>query len=143
MKTLNLSLAAALTLFALPLQAQDAAEATYAEIEAAMGGVPGFVKAYPRAGIAGAWALTRDLEFGETALDAKTKALISLAVASQIPCDYCIWADTNGARAAGASDEEIAEAVGMAALTRHWSTIFHGLQIDFEQFKAELSPGQP
>ena len=93
-----------------------------------------------KAFIAGAWALTRDLEFSETtALAPKTKALISLAVAAQIPCQYCIWADTNGAKAAGATDEEIAEAVGMAAHTRHWSTIFNGLQIDFEQFKAEMA----
>jgi hypothetical protein len=26
----------------------------------------------------------------------------------------------------------------MAALTRHWSTIFNGLQVDFEQFKKDM-----
>jgi hypothetical protein len=26
----------------------------------------------------------------------------------------------------------------MAALTRHWSTFFHGMQVDFDQFKMEL-----
>jgi AhpD family alkylhydroperoxidase len=121
--------------------AQDAnamAEQTYKEVEGAIGGVPGFIKMYPKAGIAGAWALTRDLEFGETTLDAKTKALIGIAVAAQIPCDYCVWSDTKAAREAGATDEEIAEAVGMSALTRHWSTVFHGLQIDFETFKTEM-----
>jgi AhpD family alkylhydroperoxidase len=127
---------------AVPAVAQDAAtaaaEATYKEIEAMLGGVPTFAKMYPKAGIAGAWALTRDLEFSETTLDAKTKALIGIAVAAQIPCEFCIWSDTNAAKAAGATDEEIAEAVGMAALTRHWSTIFHGLQLDFATFKQEL-----
>lgn len=68
----------------------------------------------------------------------KTKALISLAVAAQIPCHYCVWADTNTARQAGASNEEIAEAVGMAALTRHWSTLFNGLQVEFDTFKQDL-----
>lgn len=124
-----------------PALAQDtgmAAEETYKEIEAALGAVPTFVKMYPKAGVAGAWALTRDLEFSPTTLDAKTKALIGVAVAAQIPCEYCVWSDTNAARAAGATDEEIAEAVGMAALTRHWSTVFHGLQIDLETFKQEL-----
>jgi AhpD family alkylhydroperoxidase len=71
-------------------------------------------------------------------LDPKVKALISLAVAAQIPCDYCIWADTNSARQAGATDAEIAEAVAIAALTRHWSTIFNGLQVDLETFKREM-----
>ncbi len=120
--------------------ADDAtAEAAYAEIGEAFGTVPTFVKQFPKAAIAGAWAELRDLELSDqTALSPKVKSLISLAVAAQIPCDYCIWADTNSARAAGATDEEIAEAVAMAALTRHWSTVFNGLQVDIDQFKAEL-----
>jgi AhpD family alkylhydroperoxidase len=136
------AIATGLSLFvAQPLLAQDvgaSADETYKEIEAALGGVPTFVKLYPKAGIAGAWALTRDLEFSDTVLDAKTKALIGVAVAAQIPCEFCVWSDSNAARAAGATDEEIAEAVGISALTRHWSTIFHGLQLDFETFKTEL-----
>jgi alkylhydroperoxidase/carboxymuconolactone decarboxylase family protein YurZ len=38
----------------------------------------------------------------------------------------------------GASDEEIGEAVAMAGLTRNWSTLFNGLQVDFAQFKKDL-----
>lgn len=114
------------------------AEAAYQDIEATLGGVPSFIKAYPKAGVAGAWAELKGLQFSETALDAKTKALIGIAVAAQIPCNYCVWSDTNTAKAAGATDEEIAEAVTMAALTRHWSTFFHGMQVDFDQFKMEL-----
>lgn len=128
-----------------PVHADDVdaeASATYADIEAVFGGVPSFIMQYPKTGVAGAWAQLKGLEFGETALDAKTKALIGIAVAAQVPCHYCVWADTNTARAAGASDEEIGEAVAIAALTRHWSTFFHGMQVDFEQFKAELG-GEP
>ncbi len=117
----------------------DAAAAAYAEVEQALGGVPEFVKRFPKAGIAGAWAEERDLEMSDaTALSPKEKALISLAVAAQIPCQYCVWLDTRTARAAGASDEEVSEAVAMAALTRHWSTVFAGLAIDFDQFKADF-----
>jgi AhpD family alkylhydroperoxidase len=122
--------------------AEDAAasaEATYSDIAATVGGVPGFVKAFPKAGVAGAWAETKGLLFSETALPAKTKALISLAVAAQIPCHYCVWSDTEDAKRAGATQEEIAEAVAVAALTRHWSTFFNGMQIDFETYKRELS----
>ncbi len=114
------------------------AQAAYDEIQGALGDVPGFVRMYPPAGIAGAWTLTRDLQYGETSLDAKTKALISLAVAAQIPCGYCVWSDTRDALAAGATEDQIHEAVAIAGLTRHWSTIFNGYQIDFAQFRREL-----
>jgi AhpD family alkylhydroperoxidase len=119
--------------------ATSSPDETYADIEATLGGVPGFVKLFPKAGIAGAWAELKSIELSEdTALSPKVKSLISLAVAAQIPCNYCIWADTMSARQAGATDEEIAEAVAMSALTRHWSTFFNGMQIDFEQFKKDL-----
>lgn len=127
---------------ALPASAGDAgssAATTYAEIEQTLGGVPDFVRRFPKAGIAGAWAELRDLEFSDqTALSPKVKSLISLAVAAQIPCHYCVWADTQGARRAGATEDEIAEAVAMSAITRHWSTVFNGLQVDFDQFKKDL-----
>ncbi|MCB1381002.1 MAG: carboxymuconolactone decarboxylase family protein [Alphaproteobacteria bacterium] len=114
-------------------------EATYADIEKTIGGVPSFVKQVPRAAIGGAWLELKELELSDTtALPPKTKVLISLAVAAQIPCTYCVWADTNTARQLGATDEEIGEAVAMAGLTRNWSTLFNGLQVDFDQFKKEM-----
>ena len=44
-----------------------------------------------------------------------TARLIGLAVSSQIPCAYCIYADTADARIFGATDEEIKEAIMFAA----------------------------
>ena len=129
------------TLFApLPALADDAkVQATMDDIQATMGGVPTFIGTVSKAALPGLWTQLKELELSEdTALDPKTKALISLAVAAQIPCTYCVWSDTNSARAAGASDEEIAEAVAIAGLTRNWSTIFNGMQVDFETFKKEL-----
>jgi AhpD family alkylhydroperoxidase len=115
------------------------AEAAYADIGKTLGGVPSFVKQFPKAGIAGAWAELKGLQFSnETALSAKEKALISLAVAAQIPCSYCIYDDTLAAKRAGASEQEIQEAVAISALTRHWSTVLNGLQIDLAQFKKEV-----
>ena len=70
-----------------------------------------------------------------TALDGKTKELIGLAVAAQIPCEYCIYFPTEFARVNGATEQEIEEAVGMAAMTRTGSTLLHGLQVDPAQFK--------
>jgi AhpD family alkylhydroperoxidase len=136
------ALVGAIVLGAAPALAQDAAasaEAAYKDMEQTMGGVPSFMKMFPKAGVAGAWAEVKAIEFSkDTALTPKEKSLISLAVAAQIPCQYCIWADTKDAKEAGATDEEIAEAVTMAALTRHWSTIFNGLQVDFDTFKKEM-----
>src|SRR3569623_1651979 len=94
------------------------------DITQTFGTVPTFVKQLPKSALAALWLQERDLEVNpNTALDAKTKALISLAVASQIPCQYCIWSDTMGAKQAGATEQEIAEAVAMAGLRRSYSTL--------------------
>lgn len=45
------------------------------------------------------------------ALDGKTKQLIALGVAAQIPCVYCVYGHTKLAKAAGATDAQIKEAV--------------------------------
>ncbi|RVC73213.1 carboxymuconolactone decarboxylase family protein [Mesorhizobium sp. M4A.F.Ca.ET.022.05.2.1] len=127
-----------LTLASAPAQADDY-DAAIKDIQSTMGGVPSFVKQFPKAGLPGAWAEVKAIELSDkTALPPKVKSLISLAVAAQIPCNYCIWSDTQVAKRAGATDEEIQEAVAMAAITRHWSTIFNGMQVDFEQFKKEM-----
>lgn len=115
------------------------ADDTRAEIDKTLGFTPDFVKSLPDSALPGLWAETRDLEFSEgTALDPKTKALISLAVAAQIPCSYCIAMDTATARSNGATDAEIGEAVAIAGMTRNWSTIFNGLQVDLETFKKQF-----
>jgi len=109
-----------------PGAAQDAsAAATYRDIEQTLGSVPGFFRQFPEAGIAGA----------KTRLDGKTKELIGLAVASQIPCQYCIYFHTAAAKANGATDEEVREAVAMSAIVRHWSTVLNGMQTDLAAFK--------
>lgn len=112
---------------------------TYKEIEATLGVVPSHMKAYPQTAIAGAWAMTKGLLLSENnALEPKVKSLINLAVAAQIPCQYCIWLETKFARQQGATDAEVAEAVAQAAYVRHWSTVINGMQIDFETFKDEF-----
>jgi len=121
--------------------AQDlpSVEDTYKEIEATFGVVPSHVRMYPKSAVAGAWAMTKGLLTDQgNALEPKVKSLINLAVAAQIPCRYCIWLETKMAKAQGATAEEVAEAVAQAAYVRHWSTVIHGMQIDFETFKTEF-----
>jgi AhpD family alkylhydroperoxidase len=60
------------------------------------------------------------------ALDGKTKQLIALGVAAQIPCAYCVAAHTKMAKAAGATDAQIKEAIATAALVRFNSTMLNG-----------------
>jgi AhpD family alkylhydroperoxidase len=60
------------------------------------------------------------------ALDGKTKQLIALGVAAQIPCAYCVFAHTKAAKAAGATDAQIKEAIATAALIRFNSTMLNG-----------------
>jgi AhpD family alkylhydroperoxidase len=117
-------------------RAQDAsAQATYRDIEQTLGSVPGFFKQFPEAGIAGAWSEFKSVQLNaKTKLDGKTKELIGLAVAAQVPCQYCVYFHTAAAKANGATDEEVREAVAMAAITRHWSTVLNGMQTDMASF---------
>ena len=71
-------------------------------------------------------------------IDAKTRELIALGVAAQIPCGYCVYVHKKNAMAEGASDEEVREAVAIAAHVRHWSTVLNGMGYDFEAFKTEI-----
>jgi len=60
------------------------------------------------------------------ALDAKTKAILALAVSHTIPCPYCIDAWTTGALKLGATPEELAEAIQVTASIKAGATLaFH------------------
>ena len=143
LKTLSLAAIAfaALVQFGSPAAAQDTskAEAAYADIKATFGVVPTHMQRYPSQAIAGAWEMTKGLLFDPSnTLEPKVKSLIGLAVAAQIPCQYCIWVETKFAKAQGATDAEVSEAVAQAGYVRMWSTVINGLQIDFDTFKAEF-----
>ncbi|GGX89306.1 hypothetical protein GCM10007160_15840 [Litchfieldella qijiaojingensis] len=97
-----------------------------------------FSETYPEHGLQSALEARSALENEQAVLDAKTRELISLAVAAQIPCAYCSYAHTKGARAQGASEAEIREAVAAAAQVRHWSTVLNGMQYDLDAFKSEF-----
>ena len=71
-------------------------------------------------------------------LDSKTRELIALGVAAQIPCIYCVYVHDKKARALGASDAEVREDVATAAHVRHWSTVLNGMAYDFDAFKKEF-----
>ncbi|WP_377102419.1 carboxymuconolactone decarboxylase family protein [Rugamonas violacea] len=57
----------------------------------------------------------------------KYRELISIAVALTTQCSYCIDAHTKNAARAGATREEIAEAVFIASALRAGAAVGHGL----------------
>jgi len=116
------------------------AAATRAEIQKTFGFLPGFMKQMPDALLPGFWQEMSGLEMNpNTALPGKVKELISLGVAAQIPCEYCIYAHTQFGKLNQASDAEVGEAIAVAALTRHWSTFINGMAPDEQKFRAEIA----
>jgi AhpD family alkylhydroperoxidase len=63
--------------------------------------------------------------FAAGALDAKTKQLIAVAVAHVTQCPYCIKGHTRAAQRAGATAQELMEAVWVAAEMRAGGAYAH------------------
>ena len=63
--------------------------------------------------------------FADGALDARMKQLIAVAVAHTTQCPYCIRGHTTAARKAGASSEQIMEAIWVAAEMRAGGAYAH------------------
>lgn len=115
----------------------SAAEA-YKDIEQTLGIVPQFLMAFPEGALPGAWSELKGVQVNPyTAMPPKYKALTGLAVSAQIPCNYCLTFFHEVATLHGATNEEMQESLALAALVRHWSTVFNGLQMGDERFQRE------
>jgi AhpD family alkylhydroperoxidase len=69
--------------------------------------------------------------FSEGALSAKTKQIIAVAVAHVTQCPYCIRGHTKAALRAGATQQELMEAIWVAAEMRAGGAYAHAaLMID-------------
>ena len=64
-----------------------------------------------------AWAALNDVSMKDGAIPRKYKELMALAVGFTTQCPYCIEVHAKAARAAGASDEEIARVVAVGGST--------------------------
>lgn len=131
-----------LSVFTMALSAQESSgqafEKAKKEITETFGTFPSFFDAFPKYALPGAWQAFKELTGPQGSIDPKNRELIQLAVAAQIPCNYCVYFHSYSAKAFGATDEEIKEAVAYGAQTRHWSTVIQGAEIDFEEFKKEF-----
>ena len=124
-----------------PLSAQENATDSWnkaqAEMKAMMGSVPVMFEKMPMGVRVSAWELFKSINNPNKAIPSKYGELIGLAVAAQIPCEYCIIAHTTLAKLFGATDEEVEEAIAEGAETRFLSTILNGNLVDIESFKSD------
>ena len=67
--------------------------------------------------------------FKDSALTAKEKSLIALAVAHAVQCPYCIDAYSSDAYEKGYSEKEMMEAVHVAAAIKGGAVLVHGVQM--------------
>lgn len=67
--------------------------------------------------------------FKEGALTAREKSLIALAVSHAVQCPYCIESYTVDTLEKGCDEEEMMEAVHVAAAIRGGATLVHGVQM--------------
>ena len=135
-----ITLCIAVIILSTPMLAQESSSDSWnkaqAEMKAMFGSVPVMFTKLPMHVRSSAWEWFKSTSSPAAAIPPKYGELIGLAVASQIPCNYCIYAHTSMAKMLGATDEEIQEAVVKGAEVRHWSTILNGNQVSFESFKS-------
>ena len=80
--------------------------------------------------------------FADGALPGKSKQLIAVAVAHVTQCPYCIRGHTKSALRAGATEQEIMEAIWVAAEMRAGGAYAHSaLAIDVMLHAHEAAPG--
>jgi AhpD family alkylhydroperoxidase len=72
--------------------------------------------------------------FVDGVLDAKTKELIALAIAVTRQCDGCVASHARGAARRGATEDEVAEALGVAILMNGGPGTVHAPRA-FEAFR--------
>jgi AhpD family alkylhydroperoxidase len=107
------------------------AQAALADVRKTLGVELALVSNMPDANVAPFWEQLKSLQLNpKTALSGKTKELIGLGVAAQVPCRYCVHAHTEFAKLNGASDAALKEAVATAGLARDLSALSHGPAAD-------------
>lgn len=67
--------------------------------------------------------------FQDGALTAREKSLIALAVSHAVQCPYCIDAYSNDSLEKGYTEEQMMEAVHIAAAIRGGASLVHGVQM--------------
>lgn len=110
----------------------------YKEIEGMFGLVPSMFKVVPDYTLELEWQLFKRVQFDPGPIPNKYRELIGVAVAAATKCRYCVTFHTEVAKLNGASEAEIEDAVHFAKSSAGWSTYINGIQLDYDEFKAEV-----
>lgn len=110
----------------------------HGEMKEMFGEVIGFVDLIPDQFIDAEWELMKKVQFGETLIPNKYKELIGLAVSAATHCRFCTLFHTESAKLFGAGNDEIEEALHYTKLVIGWSTYINGMQVDYDEFKAQV-----
>lgn len=110
----------------------------YREVKEQLGLVPKWIEQMPDGALQGFWGMSRDFWLKETKIPNKYKELIGVAISGVTRCRYCALFHTEAARLFGATDDEVAEASMMGALSMAGSTFINAQQTDYEQFRKEV-----
>ena len=113
-------------------------ETVHAEMKQILGQVPGFFEGMPDDTIDAEWSAFKRFELSETAIPAKYRELIGVAVASVLHCWYCSNFHSGLAKFHGASDAEVQEAAHYAKYTAGWSSYLNGTLYNHDRFMKEL-----
>jgi AhpD family alkylhydroperoxidase len=114
-------------------------EEVYGEMRQRLGTTLSSFDRIPDEFIDSEWDLFKRLGLGETLIPNKYKELIGVAVAAATRCRYSILLHSEMARARGATDAEVTEAVLHAKLVSGWSLYHSGLQEDSRRFADEVA----
>ncbi|MDO8682394.1 MAG: hypothetical protein Q7N50_02800 [Armatimonadota bacterium] len=114
-------------------------EEIYREIEDTMGMVPTLFKYVPDQYLEQEWNSWKNSMTAEKAIPNKWQALIGLGMQAAVSDKYGIFWCAQAARMSGATEEEIREVAYMARMDMGWGPYVRANQMDFEEFKREVT----
>lgn len=117
---------------------EEAYRETVEEIEEAFGLVPAPLNSIGEEDVVNEWPNFEKYTVGESAIPAKYRELIGLAVAANIKCPYCTHFHRGAARMHGATEEELEETYVLASFTSRYSAMLHAMGYDLETFEEEF-----
>ena len=110
----------------------------YNEIEQMFGLVPSMFKAVPDSSLELEWLLFKRVQLEKGAIPNKYRELIGVAISAISKCRYCAYFHTELAKLNGATEAEIEDAIHYAKSSAGWSTYINGLQLNYDDFTAEV-----
>jgi len=98
---------------------------TLADIEDSIGIIPKCLERLSENVLMRYWPFLKRYQLGESCIPEKYRELISLALVANMKCRSCLLTFRSMAKSAGATDDEIAEAMFLANHVARWSDLHH------------------